>query len=233
MQWRQRVEMVAGRTFAAMIRLVASARRGGRKSLHPRGEVLPALVRRMGSTTKTGVRWLDEAGTDRVLVRQSRSLGLPHPFPDVLGLALRIPEESHGYGDVLLATTGTGVPGRFLLRPVGHAQRAAYSSLFPYRTPIGPLVLAAFPTGRSGLFELAWAPLLGRWRRFATLDLLHGAADAEGPDAPIAFDPVLNVIPGLEPYGWSRRLREASYAASRRARADRDLKTDGSTGHAT
>ena len=80
----------------------------GRKALHPRGEVLQGLIGRHGTVGRTGVAWLDEAGTDRVAVRFSRSLGLPAPRPDILGLALRIPTEPGQFGDVLLATTGTG-----------------------------------------------------------------------------------------------------------------------------
>jgi hypothetical protein len=51
---------------------------------------------------------------------------------------------------------------------------------------------------------------------FATLELLDAREDAS--DAAVSFDPILNVIPGLEPYEWSRRLRGPSYAAARHSR---------------
>jgi hypothetical protein len=85
----------------------------GRKALHPRGEVFHGLIDRHGSVGRTGVPWLDEAGTDDVAVRFSRSLGLPAPHPDILGLALRVPVMPGQFGDVLLATTGTGFLGRY------------------------------------------------------------------------------------------------------------------------
>ena len=36
-----------------------------------------------------------------------------------------------------------------------------------------------------------------------------------GPDPAISFDAVANPVPGLEPYGWVRRLREPAYRAAR------------------
>lgn len=43
--------------------------------------------------------------------RFSRSLGLPAPFPDILGLALRLPDGGRP-ADLLFPTTGLSVPGR-------------------------------------------------------------------------------------------------------------------------
>jgi hypothetical protein len=102
-------EMLAtfvGRALGGAFFLLGKAR--GKKALHPRGEVLQGLIGRHGAVGRTGVPWLDEAGTDHVAVRLSRSLGLPAPRPDILGLALRIPTQPGQFGDVLLATTGTG-----------------------------------------------------------------------------------------------------------------------------
>lgn len=207
-----------GRVLAGVFFLLGKLRRGDRKALHPRGEVVRARLRRGGTAAGTGVEWLDESGVDDVVVRLSRSIGLPGPLPDVLGFAMRVPVGTDRYGDVLLASTGTGALGRFLLRPARSAQRATYSSLFPYRTAAGPLLVAAFANSdQSGHFELAWARLTGPWIMFATLQLLDAPENA--PDAALSFDPVLNVIPGLAPYKWSRQLREFSYAAARRSRA--------------
>lgn len=205
----------AGKVLAGVFSLAGRARPGGSKSLHPRGELVPGRIDRQSSSVATGVEWLDRPGKDDVLVRLSRAVGLPEPWPDVLGLAIRVPV-AKGYGDLLLATTGSGVPTRFLLRPTRRYDTAVYSTLLPYRTPAGPLLLAAFP--RPGLdhsYDLAWSGLTGPWQRFATLVV---PATATEEDALVSFDPVLNVVPGLEPYAWTARLREFSYAASRRAR---------------
>jgi hypothetical protein len=114
--------------------------------------------------------------------------------------------------DLLLATTGTGSLGRFLLRPARAPYGATYSTLLPYRTPAGPLLLAAFPISSSPpVFQLAWARLTGPWNAFATLEL----AATVDRDSAMPFDPVRNVVPGLEAYAWAARLREPSYAGSR------------------
>ena len=124
-----------GRALGGGFFLLGRAR--GRKALHPRGEVLQGVIGRHGAVGRTGVAWLDEAGTDHVAVRLSRSLGLPAPRPDILGLAVRIPTELGQFGDVLLATTGTGLLGRYVLLPTRRSGLRAYTSLFPYKTPVG------------------------------------------------------------------------------------------------
>jgi hypothetical protein len=175
----------------------------------------PALLRREPGATPSGVAWLDDAGDERVQVRLSRSVGLPTRLPDILGLAVRVPVAGECVGDLLLATTGTGRIGRFLLRPARNPHGVAYTTLLPYRTTAGPLVLAAFPVSSGpAVFQLAWARATGPWNAFATLEI-DGTG---GGDSTRPFDPVRNVLPGLETYDWAARLREPSYAASRRAR---------------
>ena len=214
----ERLAACAGWALGGAFFLLGKAR--GRKALHPRGEVLQGLIGRHGSASRTGVFWLDEAGTDHVAVRFSRSVGLPAPYPDILGLALRIPTEPGQFGDVLLATTGTGLLGRYLLWPARRHGVRAYTSLFPYRTPAGPLLLAAIPTPRNPQeYELAYSPLRGPWLPFGKLEVTQ--TTYRGHDLDLSFDPVLNVVPGLETYDWAAQLRRFSYAASRRAREHR------------
>ena len=215
-------EMLAtfvGRALGGAFFLLGKAR--GRKALHPRGEVMEGLIGRAGVVGRTGVPWLDEAGTDHVAVRFSRSLGLSAPRPDILGMALRIPTEPGEFGDVLLATTGTGLLGRYVLLPARRHSLPAYASLFPYKTLAGPLLLAAIPTaGSPRQYELAYARPNGRWLPFGTLEVTQ--TTYRGHDLDLSFDPVLNVVPGLETYHWAAQLRRFSYAASRRAREHRN-----------
>jgi hypothetical protein len=207
-----------GRVLGGAFFLLGKAR--GRKALHPRGEVMKGLIARRSAVGRTGVPWLDEAGTDQVAVRFSRSLGLPAPDPDILGMALRIPTQSGRFGDVLLATTGTGLLGRYVLLPTRRHGLRAYTSLFPYRTLAGPLLLAAIPTaGSSRQYELVYATPTGPWRPFGTLEVTQ--TTYRGHDLDLSFDPVLNVVPGLETYHWAAELRRFSYASSRRAREHR------------
>jgi hypothetical protein len=207
---------IAGRALAGLFFLIGKGRASRSKALHPQGEVCHGLVRRHGCSWRTGVTWLDDPGSDQVLLRFSRSVGLPKPFPDVLGMAMRIPVKGNHHGDLLLATTGAGGLDRFLLRPARH-RGAVYNCLIPYRTPTGPLLVAALPVNEDGFrFELACAPLRGAWSSFGWLDVLPSSD--HGADARVSFDPVLNVVPGLDSYTWAAQLRRYAYAASRRAR---------------
>jgi hypothetical protein len=211
------------------------------RPLHPRGALLAATVRRHGGPVRWGVPWLDEPGEDEGLARVSRSVGLPAPWPDVLGLALRVPvpgavvdDGQPRQADLLFATTGLGVVGRFLFSPRRELAASPLTTLLPYRCPRGLVVLAATPAdpGRPlprdpeelaavaatepvELVLEAAAPT-GPWRAFGLL-LLTGPAD--GPlDPPTAFDPVRRPLPGLEVPTALARLREPAYALAQRLR---------------
>lgn len=183
------------------------------KPLHPRGEVVTGRLRRLGASPSTGVPWLDGQGSDRVLVRASRAVGLPDGFPDIHGLAIRVPVEGGGHGDLLLATTGTGRLSRFVLTPGRRAESRPLTTLLPYRTPAGPLMLGAVARDEHR-YEIAFAPASGTWHPFAELTL----STEPGGDPLMSFDPVRNTLPGLENYDWVRRLREPAYATARRSR---------------
>ena len=198
--------------FASLTRL------RGAKPIHPRGSVVAATVHRTGAARPWGSAWLDEAGQDAALVRLSRSVGLPGPLPDVLGLALRT-RGPGGAHDVLLASTGTGALTRFLLVPRRDAARSGYTSVLPYRSPRGPVLLAAVPAGpwpgAGARFRLLAAPVRGPWEPFGELHL-HGPLD--GPDAVMDVDPVLGAPPGLAVPAALAAVRGPAYAAARRAR---------------
>ena len=89
------------------------------------------------------------------------------------------------------------------------------TTLLPYRAPIGPILLGARRVDDQ-VFDLSWARLTGEWHSFAGLALLP---DEQDTDPEISFDPMLNRLPGLEPYDWVRRLREPGYATARRERS--------------
>jgi len=202
----------AGQALRGATRVVAL--RPAAKPLHPRGELLSAVVRRTGSGTRSGVAWLDEPGEDRALVRLSRSVGLPHPLPDVLGLALRVWADGT-HGDVLFSTTGLGRATRFVLTPARRPDGRPMTTLLPYRTPVGPVLIAATYVDENRL-ELSWAVGTSQWHTFAEVALGDPTpADQER----LSFDPVVNRLPGLEIYPWVRRLREPAYLAARRSRS--------------
>lgn len=191
-----------------------AALRPARKPLHPTGEVRAARVFRSGSTERTGVPWIDDVGEDDVHVRLSRAIGLPGRLPDIHGLALRVPGEGgdRPAGDVLFATTGRGLVSRFLLLPSWGARTQPMTTLLPYRTETGPIVLAAEAVGAE-VFELSWARPAGDWHPFACLRLSTRRLALD-----VSFDPVLHQLPGLEQYPAVRRLREPAYATARHSR---------------
>ena len=208
---RPSIADAGGRLLAGATELVADIRAAD-KPLHPHGEIRGGRMVRYRAPRPSGVAWLDEPGVDDALVRTSRAIGLPSPLPDFHGLALRVPDGSSGHADLLFATTAWNRVGRHLLVPtltVG----PTLSTLLPYRTAAGPVVLGARQVGVSYL--LYWAPVGGRWRELGELRLDAPA----NPDAEVSFDPMLHHPAGLTPYPWVRRLRGRSYAV---ARAHRD-----------
>ena len=191
-----------------------AAVRPASKPLHPRGDVIGGTLSRSGATPATGVPWLDEPGRDRVQVRLSRAVGLPRFLPDIHGLAMRV-RTPIGFGDVLLASTGTGRVTRFVLTATRESGGRPMTTLLPYQAPAGAVLLGAHEEAH-GRWRLVVASLRGPWRSFGVLEL----SDDRGDDARVSFDPVRNTIPGLEVSDWVRRLREPAYRTARRTRAD-------------
>jgi hypothetical protein len=212
---RRGAATAGGRTLAAATAVLAALRPAA-KPLHPEGGVTDGLLHRFGGEIASGATWLDGVGEDPVQVRRSRAVGLPAPAPDIFGLALRAPLAGGGYGDLLLATTGLGRLTRFTLTPARTPYTRPLTTLLPYRTPSGPVLVSAVHRAEDTL-DLAWAVGTGPWRRFASLRLSQDPA--RSADAPLSFDPVRNPLPGLEVYDWVSRLREPSYLTARRSRA--------------
>jgi hypothetical protein len=208
------VSSAAGQLLRAVTRLVAA--RPAAKPLHPRGGTVLGTLHRFGVGDGTGAEWLDLPGDDRVLVRQSRAVGLTASAPDVHGLAVRVPTGDAGYGDLLFASTGLGRLTRFVLTCARSPYTRPMTTLLPYRTPAGPVLLSAvFRDETTAL--LSWAVGVGAWHPFAELRLDVDPADE--PDTPLSFDPVSSTLPGLATYDWVRRLRAPAYAtAARRSR---------------
>ena len=218
------VAEAAGRVVAAPLGALARWRRG--KPMHPRGAVFDGVLQRGTGADELGVPWLDEPARDEVLVRLSRGAGLPAPLPDLLGLAVKLPDGV----DLLLSSTARAP----LLRLVPVLRRDAatvYTSIMGYRSDGGTLRLAALPeqshspsepqplaaaVAHAGLaFTLAAARGLGPWRPFGRLELT-GPREELDPD--VRFDAVRHPPEGLVPDGPMARFRAPSYAAARAGR---------------
>ncbi|HWJ67540.1 MAG TPA: hypothetical protein VNT31_12755 [Nocardioides sp.] len=204
---------LAGRALSAATSGIAALRHAD-KPLHPEGQSWAGRLVRGGSDEPIGVPWLDEPGEDEVLVRTSRAIGLPGPLPDIAGLAIRLHLQPAGYGDLLLASTGWDPVTRHVLVPAWRHHQPL-TTLLPYRSPVGPVVIGARPVDVRG-HELAWAPVGKGWRHLGVLTTELPLPD----EAEASFDPVLNQLPGLEQYPWVEHLREYSYATARRLRGD-------------
>lgn len=212
----------------------AASRLRGSKAFHPEGVVHEATVELTGSpSVPPGVEILATPARHDALIRFSRGAGLPSPLPDVMGMAIRLPDV-HGRGrhqDLLLVTSGNGPVVQHLLLPAPGFMSLPYSSLLPYRAGDGGLFLVgatvrkrlrpapgsdeydvlarSAATGRPA-FDLAVASLGGRLRPVGTITL----GSRREPDAnAIRFNP-FNTGGGLNPTGFLQRLRDAAYPGS-------------------
>ncbi len=125
---------------------------------------------------------------------------------------MRVPTPA-GVGDLLFASTGWGLLGRFVLTFGGGPESRPMTTLLPYRTPDGPALLGVRASDAQ-VYEMSWCRPRGKWHAFAELRL----TDNEVPNQVMSFDPVRNQLPGLTQYTWVRRLREPSYRTARQSR---------------
>lgn len=224
----EQISTTAGRGFALLFRGIKALR--PERPIHPEGVSLTGSVDKLPPTQRSGISWVDTPGQVQVQARLSRSIGLPGPLPDIVGLALRIPAGTASF-DVLLASTGMSGASRFILIPHRSASEAAFTTLMPYQGSRGPVLLAARPLDsaprlpakpedfRQALGDRVWtlglyhSALRGDWIRFATLSL---TLDPNQQDTDRRFDPLLHPLPGAGIYRWTRTLREPSYTTARK-----------------
>lgn len=209
---------VSAAGFAAL----SAARR--KRFFHPRGTVFDATITIFEESA------LLEAGSFPGVIRFSRGVGLPEATPDVLGLAVKIPDLGQ---DILLVTSGEGAASRHLLLASGGFFRRPYSTVLPFEWSEESIVLGAQPDvsleeADDRTFEdLETQVSLGRllfhltWGRTGTADQTRfGSIVADGiHEGEVAFDP-FRCHPSLRPSGALNRLRRDTYPASRAARPD-------------
>lgn len=208
----QGASSAGGALLSGATRLLAAVRPAA-KPLHPDGRVVKACLYRHGAEPPLGVEFLDTVSTDEVVVRESRAIGLPHQLPDIHGLAIRVTNADGSQGDLLFATTGLGKVTRFVLTFSKTTYGRPLTTLLPYDTDAGPVLLGARASGRHTV-ELVCSVGDGEWRHFADLRL----SEIEADDQAVSFDPVRHQLPGLEQYGWVERLRAPSYEEARESR---------------
>jgi hypothetical protein len=216
------LERAVTAAFAALARLRSA------RAVHPHGVLLAGRLRlEPGSATAAAIGGPPQRP---VLVRASKSAGTPGGWPDVLGLALRVPLDD-GPLDLLLATVGSGRLTSWVLAPARGWGRTAYSTLLPYTVdgrsallglePEDPgraagsraeALAAAVDTGPVAFTFVEWTR---GGRRAAGRLVLEGRV----PDPPpVSFDPVLHHHPRLRLAPVLVRVREWAYTGSRRGR---------------
>src|SRR5215204_51239 len=123
----------AGFAVGGALAGMAALRRG--KAVHPHGAVyeaqlvVPHLDGPLGRTELFGT-----PASRRALVRFSRSLGLPRPLPDLLGMSVRVPD-AYGSGrhqDFLMVSSVDAPVLHHIFVPSSDVQERLYSSSLPY-----------------------------------------------------------------------------------------------------
>jgi hypothetical protein len=196
----------------------------GERAIHARGRAFSGRLSVSGGGG-TGAHLLDAPGTYDVVVRLSRSVGLPQPSPDILGFALRV-VDAYGAGahqDLMLDSASRAPVLRRLPAPSRDLLGSTYNSLLPYAAggrhwlvgaralPGSPRVtrLDALPQELS--FGLLVASPHGRWEQVGVVRTTGVLPAPEGRR--LRFHPG-NTGGGLELAGPMQEWRRRSYDAT-------------------
>jgi hypothetical protein len=231
---RQLAMDAAGYGIGAVLAALAAARAG--KAVHPDGVVYRARLIVDGVPAAPGEsQLLSRRAEHPTVVRFSRSVGVPRPVPDLLGVSLRV-IDAYGrdrHQDVMMVSSIDLPVLHHLFVPATDFQQRPYSSSLPYRAGDDTFLIGVVPdpdsprlsgddefdrlaraaaTGRL-LFGVAVAPIGGRFRRIASLHVEHRLPHTFDS---LRFNP-FNCGAGLEPTGVLNRLRDYAYPMSQAA----------------
>lgn len=203
----------------------------GARIFHPEGAAFEAGARI--TTTLPGTSVFRAGAEHDAVIRFSRALGVPSPWPDLLGIAIRLGDRQ----DVLLATSSTARFARYVPRPATSFFDAAFTGLLPFaagarRVLIGARVEADERIELPGQLRelrasaargpvrvvLSVAPVGWGWSPLGVVTV--GRSVSEETAASLGFDP-WHCEGGLVPPGWINAVRAPAYRASRRGRAGR------------
>lgn len=189
----------------------ASAVRGERV-IHAKGEAYTGQLTLLAHVDALGVPLAAGPRNRPVLVRFSRGAGLPDKLPDVLGIAIRIPDaDGEGRPQDLMLSTGSGAPiARRLLVPRRDYRAASYTSLISYDVGGRDLLVGALPTDDG--FALATAAGNGAWTAFGRLRIGERLPDEQGRNLEFS---ITNDAGGFRIGGRWRLARAGAYDAAR------------------
>jgi hypothetical protein len=218
--------------IASMFRALARMREG--RAVHKVGRTFEATLTCPGRAG-SGIALFDRPGLHPAVVRLSRGVGLPSGWPDILGVAVRVPGGDGAGGDLdLLVSSALGRAP--VARHVPFPRRAitaTYTSIAGYRTWRGRRFFAVLPHPSTPSFHdldevaaavregpvrflMGTAARTGRWHVAGRIDL--GESLSTGFDRQVAFDPLMTSVRGVAADGLLWRLRAAAYRGSRRGR---------------
>lgn len=216
------LDAITGSAF----RLLSDLR--GARILHPDGVAFDARWDAVDPVLPEGSPLAARDGR-QAIVRLSRGIGLPPAIPDILGVAIKVPDV-HGAGadqDLLLASVGPGPVGRRVLTPAIDFRATTFSSLLPYTVDgrRAPVVAEVHGPGASTLVALRYADAsalevqlyLGSGGHFARVSLGRRLDDEVARE--LRFDP-WHTGEALRPTGIVNRLRRPAYGASQEGRSD-------------
>ena len=195
----------AAPTVAAVVRAASNVR--GKRVLHPRGRTYGGRLEVRGGSSY-GVPLLDDPGSYDVLVRLSRSAGLPAPLPDIQGVAVRV-LDAHGAGRHQDWLVDTALSAPILRRlPLPVRTPGLYSSLLSYELGGRRSLLGARWVGDEELALLVATPH-GPWEEVGVVTVGDVVEDGRR----VRFDP-WTTGGGIRPVGLIQELRRGAYPAS-------------------
>lgn len=202
---------VAGTVFGSLARLK------GDRPIHPDGAAFTATLV-VATPRLRRARLFAKPASHDAFVRLSRGFGLPRPIPDLMSMAIKVPD-AYGPGrtqDLLLTAAGERPVLRHLFAWGGtHADRT-YSTVLPFRVGGRTMLLGARPDADARGFDLQAATPLGPWHTIARLEL-HERLSKDEEDA-LAFNSQ-TTGGGIEPAGLVNRVRAAAYDAAAAGRS--------------
>lgn len=202
---------VGGIGFGAVLAAISAVRRS--KAVHPKGAIREAALTIDGSPeAPRGSTLLSEPREHRALVRFSRSIGLPEAIPDLLGIAIRVPDAygPEAHQDLLFITSADGAIVHHVFLPARGVHARPFSSALPYAAGGRRFLLGVLPSS-EGRFHLAVAPLMGRFRPIGELRI---GAELPLEDEDLRFNVRENCGGGLAPVGAINRMRDFAYPMS-------------------
>ncbi len=208
----------------------AATRLRGRRFFHPYGRAFAGTLHIPKTTA--GLK----QGSHQAIARLSRGAGVPKGLPDVLGLAIKLPDFNgpRKDQDFLLVSAANAPVVRHLLLPAAVFGSRTFSTVLPYEVHGEVLLFGTLPSPpeerATGLelakldealeqgrlrFRFAVATLTGPWRRIGELRLERRLS--EDLSDKLRFNP-WNTSDRIRPVGPLNRLRADAYPASQKAR---------------